>query len=100
MLQSILGHCETSLDSRPLLNSLQPLLQVGVWGDIDAGVAMNTNPTEGLDVGDAVLFSGEPLVLFEVALEDRVETLGLVQVTVDGIWAGYAEMLGISMSRK
>lgn len=61
---------------------------------------MNTDPTEGLDVGDAVLFAGKPLVLFEVALEDRVETLGLVQVAVDGIWAGYAEMLGTSVRRK
>lgn len=56
-----------------------------VGRDINTSAIVDTDPAKGLDIGNAVLFTSQPLVLGKVAFENGVETLGLVEVSVNGI---------------
>ena len=73
------------MHSRPLLDPLQPRLQVRVGRDVNTGAVVDTDPAKGLDISNTVLFASQPLMLGEVAFKNGIETLGLVQVSVDGI---------------
>lgn len=81
------------LDSLPRLDARNPRLHVRELLRVDADAPHQTRPREGLDVCEAVA-PGEILVLREMRVEDAVQTLRLVDVPLDRVWAARDALCG------
>ena len=84
-LQSVAA-VDASLDSRPLLDAVDPRLDVGELVEIKASAGRNARPAKDLDVCNAVR-AQDILAALEMVVEDAVQTLRLVEVPVDGVRA-------------
>lgn len=77
---------DARLDGGPRLDALDPRLDVREVVEAEACAVRDARPAEGLDVRDAVR-AEQVLAALQTRLEHAVETLRLVQVAVDRVWA-------------
>ena len=87
----LLRNIDSALHSRPLLNRRQPLLNLGELLRRNTSPLGPVHPREARDVSDTVLAADDPQALacgflrFETVVQDLVEALAFILVTVDAV---------------
>ena len=94
--------CNTSLHSRPLADSLPPLVQIRERVEIHTSKVCDIDPREVGNVSDTVLATYKVLVVLEFSIKNAVETFCLADVALSRV--GYPlfsetiEMIGLTCS--